>query len=163
MGYRAFLEATPETVQDLELAARRRLDEAMTLYIDEWPHTAIYLAGLAAEMYLKTACFFVEGAKPADPIAVHLTPLKAKSYRPPFRADFESGHGIWFWSQELIARRERQKLHRVPRRFLAVAATIYTDWFVGMRYRPGFATSEDASRFITQVEWLANNHSLLRR
>ena len=30
MGYRAFLEAEPETVQDLELAARRRLDEAMT-------------------------------------------------------------------------------------------------------------------------------------
>lgn len=44
MGYRAILEATPETVQDLELSARRRLDEAMVLYIMERHHTAIYAA-----------------------------------------------------------------------------------------------------------------------
>jgi hypothetical protein len=51
----------------------------------------------------------------------------------------------------------------VPDRFLHVAASIYMDWFIGMRYRPGFATGDDAARFITQVEWLANNHAALRR
>jgi nicotinamidase-related amidase len=34
----------------LELSAQRRLDEALALYLSERNHTAIYLAGLAAEM-----------------------------------------------------------------------------------------------------------------
>ncbi len=53
MGYRAFLQANHETVQDLELSAARRLDEAMELFVAGRNHTAIYLAGLSAEMYLK--------------------------------------------------------------------------------------------------------------
>ena len=163
MGYRALLEATPETVQDLELSARRRLDEATDLYLANRPHVAIYVAGLSAEMYLKTACFFVGGARPGDLVATQLAPLRPRAYRPPFPADFESGHGIWFWSQELLARRSRQGLRRVPNRFLQVVACIYMDWFIGMRYRPGFATGGAAARFITQVEWLANNHARLRR
>ena len=94
MGYRAVLEASPETVQDFELSAGRRLDEATTLYLSEKPHTAIYLAGLSAEMYLKTACFFLGGAMPGDPVAVHLGPIKSRNYQPPFKVDFESGHGL---------------------------------------------------------------------
>ena len=50
MGYRALLEANPETVQDLELSARRRLDGATALYVAEHHHTAIYVAGLSAEV-----------------------------------------------------------------------------------------------------------------
>jgi len=45
---------------------------------------------------------------------------------------------------------------------LELSAAIYMDWFIGMRYRPGSATGDDAARFITQVEWLANNHGALR-
>lgn len=163
MGYRALLEASPETVQDLEISARRRLDEATVLYLADRPHTAIYIAGLSAEMYLKTACFFIGGARPSDLIAAQLSPLRPRMYTPPFRADFESGHGIWFWSQELLARRIRRSLRRVPNRFLQIIAGIYMDWFIGMRYRPGFATGDDAARFIIRVEWLANNHATLRR
>ena len=162
MGYRKTLEDNPETVQDLEISARRRLDEAMALYIEEKHHCAIYIAGLSAEMYLKTACFFLGSAKPGDPVSVHLAPLKRRTYCPPFRADFESGHGLWFWSQELIRRRTDRHLAQVPPRFLEVAAGIYMDWFIGMRYRPGSATEEDAARFITLVEWLANNHGAIR-
>jgi hypothetical protein len=163
MGYRTILESTPETVQDLEISAQRRLDEAVDLYVTEKHHTAIYIAGLSAEMYLKTACYFLGGAKPADLSGSHLAPLMSKKYKPPFLADRESGHGLWFWSQELMHRRRNLHLSRTPKRFLQVIASIYMDWFVEMRYRPGSANGDDAARFITQVEWLANNHSRLRR
>lgn len=162
MGYRAVLEATPETVQDLEVSARRRLEESTALYMTEKYHTAIYIAGLSAEMYLKTACFFVGGAKPADRIDAQLSAVSRRRYTPPFRADFESGHGLWFWSQELITRRQRLRLRRPPNRFMQITAAIYMDWFVAMRYRPGSATSEDAARFVHLVEWLDKNHALLR-
>jgi hypothetical protein len=162
-GYRAILEGTAESVQDLELSAQRRLDEAAVLYVENRFHTAIYLAGLAAEMYLKTACFFLGGARPGDRVQAHLAAVRPRNYNPPFRADFEAGHGIWFWSQELLARRNNQRLRRVPGRYMQVVATLYTDWYIGMRYRPGAATNTEAARFITQVEWLANHHGQLRR
>ena len=163
MGYRAILEANPETVQDLVLSAARRLDEAMELFIATRNHAAIYVAGLSAEMYLKTACFFLGGAAPADRTDTLLAAVRPRRYAAPFRADFESGHGLWFWSQELIARRQRRRLGRAPNRFLQIAAALYMDWYIAMRYRPGVATPEQAAQFVTQVEWLANNHALLRR
>lgn len=162
MGYRAILESSLETVQDHALSAHRRLDEAADLYIIGRYHSAIYLGGLAAEMFLKTACFFVGGAVPADPVDIHLTPIKTNKYKPPFKVDFESGHGLWFWSQELLTRRNAQG-KQTPRRFLQVLAGLYNDWFIGMRYRPGSATSSEAAAFIKNVEWLAENHATLRR
>jgi len=165
MGYRATLESTPETIQDLELSAIRRLEEATELFLTGRHHTAIYVAGIAAEMYLKTACYFLGGAAPGDLAAPYFVAARpnARKYVPPFSADFESGHGLWFWSQELLARRQRRRLRRAPNRFLQVSAALYVDWYVGMRYRPGCANVDDAARFVTHVEWLANNHALLRR
>lgn len=165
MGYRATLEATPETVQDLEVSAARRLEEATELFVCGRHHTAIYVAGLSAEMYLKTACYFLGGAAPGDQAAPFFAAARPgrRRYVPPFTADFESGHGLWFWSQELLARRQRQSLRGSPNRFLQVSAALYMDWYVEMRYRPGCATADDAAQFVTHVEWLANNHALLRR
>jgi len=149
-------------VQDLEMSAYRRLDEATALYVVERNHTAIYVAGLAAEMYLKTACFFLGGAKPADPVAAFLEAVRPRKYRPAFDADYEAGHGLLFWAEELKSRRERLRLPKAPSLFSRVIDGICMDWFVGMRYRPGCATGEDAARFITYVEWLASNHPGLR-
>jgi hypothetical protein len=163
MEYRATLEAVAETVQDLELSAPRRLQEAMVLLLAGKNHTAIYIAGLAAEMYLKTACFFLGGASPATRTDTMLSPVRPRIYSPPFTADFESGHGLWFWSQELIARRKARKLGTAPNRFKQICATLYLNWYIGMRYRPGVATQGNAERFLTSVEWLANNHAMLRR
>ena len=50
MSYRAVLQVNPESVQDLEVSARRRLDEAAFLLMDGQHHSSIYLAGLSAEM-----------------------------------------------------------------------------------------------------------------
>lgn len=165
MGYRSRLESSPETVQDLVLAAARRLEEAMNLFLAGKNHAAIYVAGLSAEMYLKTACYFVGGAAPGDPTDALLAAARPHPRRnpPPFRAGFESGHGLWFWTQELMARRARRRLRRVPNRFVQISAALYLDWYIEMRYRPGCATGDEAARFLTQVEWLANNHAVLRR
>jgi HEPN domain-containing protein len=154
MGYRAILEANSETVQDLELSAWRRLDEAKVLYAERRFHAAIYVAGLSAEMYLKTACFFVDGAKPGDAAWPRLS---RAAPNPRLR------HDLWFWCQQLIALRRDYGLARAPNRFLRVIADVYMDWFNEMRYRPGSAGENDAARFIFQVEWLANNHAALRR
>jgi hypothetical protein len=161
MGYRSVLEASVESVQDTTLAATRRLDEAIALFVQGRYHAAIYLGGLAAEMFLKTACFLLEGAKLADPVAAYLDPVKSKKYEPPFKSDYESGHGLWFWSQELLLRRSSRR-KRFPNRFLQVMASLYADWYIGMRYRPGMATVDDAAGFLQNVEWLANNHLALR-
>ena len=163
MGYRAILEANPETVQDLEMSAARRLEEAMDLFVAGRNHAAMYVAGLSAEMYLKTACFFVGGAAPSDPTDALLAAVRRPPRSPLFGRHFESGHGLWFWSQELIGRRRRRQLGRQPNRFLQIMVAIYLDWYVGMRYRPGMATQQQAAEFITNVEWLANNHAMLRR
>ena len=165
MGYRDRLESTPETVQELELAAARHLEEAMELFLANRNHTAIYVAGLSAEMYLKTACYFVGGAAPGDGTDALFAAARPNPHRyvPPFRADFESGHVLWFWSQELMARRQRRQLRMAPNRFIQVSAALYLDWYVAMRYRPGSATVDEAAQFLTNVEWLANNHALLRR
>lgn len=163
MGYRAVIEANPETVQDLELSAFRRLEEAFALCIMEKHHTAIYIAGLAAEMYLKTACFFLGGARPGDQVDALL-----RAARPPRRnlvmhQLFESGHGLWFWFQAVLHKRRGRRLRGAPRRLRLAVASMCQDWCIDMRYRPGSATADDAKRFIRQVEWLAVNHPGLRR
>lgn len=162
MGYRAVLEATNETVQDVALAAQRRLDEASTLLTYNRYHTAIYVGGLSAEMFLKTACFMVGGASLTDPVAALMAPLKHRNYNPPFKGDWEGGHGLWFWSQELLVRRHGQA-KKTPNRFMQVLAALYGDWFVAMRYRPGSATRDESAAFLHNVGWLAINHSALRR
>jgi hypothetical protein len=88
--------------------------------------------------------------------------LKHHTYKPPFKSDWEGGHGLWFWSQELLIRRRGQG-KRTPNRFMQVLAALYDDWFVAMRYRPGSATRDESAAFLYNVEWLANNHSALRR
>jgi hypothetical protein len=166
VSYRAFLQRSQESVQDLELSAQRRLHEAWTLAVEGKNHTAIYLAGLSAEMLLKTACFFLAKARPGDLIEPLLGPLRKKGNASPFRSDFESGHGLWFWSQELLARRQQFGVvrwsARTRRRYLETCAALYADWFIGMRYRPGSATQQDATVFLSRVDWIANNHGNLR-
>jgi len=165
MAYRAQLQATQESVQDMALSAQRRLDEAEQLLYVGRHHTSIYLAGLAAEMYLKSALAYLRGAAPADAIDAYLEPVRrAHARRGPLSRDFESGHGLWFWSQVLLL--ERQAQHRItPRRLhrslLATCASLYANWFVSMRYRPGRAAQDEALSFLATVEWLRSNHAAL--
>jgi hypothetical protein len=165
MAYRARLQSTYESVQDIALSAERRLDEAEQLLYKGRHHTSIYLAGLAAEMFLKSALAYLRGAAPANPIDAYLEPVRrAYARRGRLSRDFESGHGLWFWSQVLIQERQARGLP-MPRRFhrnlLANCAMLYADWFVAMRYRPGYASQHEALNFLATVEWFKSNHVAL--
>jgi hypothetical protein len=165
MAYRALLQATDETVQDVTLSATRRLDEAEQLLYGGRHHSAIYLAGLSAEMYLKSAFAYLIGARPADPIDAYLGPVRrTRGQRGPLRGDYESGHGLWFWSQVLLEeRRARRRVmsRQFQRAVLGTCASLYSEWFVGMRYRPGSAGPNDALTFLATAEWLKANHAAL--
>lgn len=164
MSSRANSTSARETVEDLDLAAHRRLREAKVLFDERMFHTSIYLAGLSAEMLLKTACYCVEGATPTDPAETHIrTARPGKHYQPPFVADFEAGHGLLFWSHELIARRQRHGLSGVPKSYLQICSSLYDDWWIAMRYRPGSASPPDARDFLSGVDWLALHHATLPR
>jgi hypothetical protein len=154
MNYRMVLQAKIEMVQDQELSANRRLKEAVVLYAYGKYHTAIYIAGLSAEMYLKSACFFLDGALPADPVGPRIAPAAIKKGRL---------HDLLFWSGELSRLRSQKGLAPAPNALLSVVASLYDDWFIEMRYRPGSATDSDAAEFIERVEWLAANYNRLRR
>lgn len=72
----------------------------------------------------------------------------------------ESFHGLRFWMEYLRARRRVQAKslpnaidgalrHHVDR--------VYKMWWVGMRYRPDFATASDVERVLRAVSWLQVN------
>ncbi len=166
MAYRAQLQATQESVQDVALSADRRLDEAEQLLYAGRHHTSIYLAGLSAEMYLKSALAYLHGASPANPIDAYLQPIRRAhgQRRAPLSTDFESGHGLWFWSQILILERQARRLatpRRLHRGLITTCAALYADWYVAMRYRPGFALQRDALIFVATAEWLKSHHLAL--
>jgi hypothetical protein len=118
MAYRTQLQATHESVQDVALSADRRLDEAEQLLYAGRHHASIYLAGLSAEMYLKSALAYLHGAHPAHPIDAYLLPIRRAHTRrgAPLSGVYEGGHGLWFWSQILIQERNARNL-ATPRRF----------------------------------------------
>jgi hypothetical protein len=163
MSYRALLQSTVETVQDQTRSAELRLDEAVTLYLDGKYHSAIYMAGLAAEMFLKTACFFVSGAKNADPIRLLVGAVNRKAHK---SARYKSGHSLLFWYEELLARRRRARLG-ISNDLKQIVSSLSSDWFNEMRYRPGRRpdpepSDPDALDFLEHVEWLGKNYNALR-
>jgi hypothetical protein len=161
MSYRAVIKGSSESVQDMTLSAERRLEEAESLLFADRPHSAVYLAGLAAEMYLKAAVAHALGALPYEPIDAHLGPLKkAHAYKGPLASNFESGHGLLFWSSVLLLARQGRGLTTAPslqQNLLATAAALFQDWVIDMRYRPGTATPELALTFLVRAGWLKRN------
>ena len=76
MPLRSLLEPTPETVNDLVLAAEERYWDAYELAVQGRAFAAIYVAGFTAEMLLKVAGFRFDGAAPGDAIQPRLGPAR---------------------------------------------------------------------------------------
>jgi len=159
MSYAARLRATKETVRDQIESADHRLDESQTLILDEKYHAGIYIAGLAAEMYLKTACFLVRGAAETDEIELLLRSVR-QGTNPPVPHGFK--HNLLFWYEELVYSRMQAGLSSVPTALKNVVADLCADWFNEMRYRPGSASEQEALRALENVEYIAKQHPSLR-
>ena len=101
MPLRALFDSTPETIQDLVLAAELRYWDGLELMVQRRLDAGVYLMGYTAEMLLKTACFFVDGARPGEAAQPRLAPTRRLG-----RAIFpavpdESFHSLSFWAAAL--------------------------------------------------------------
>src|SRR5437867_10424866 len=63
------LKATPETVDEFDLAAEERYWDGCQLVTGGHELAGIYLLGYVAELILKHACFRTDRARPGDPAA----------------------------------------------------------------------------------------------
>jgi hypothetical protein len=153
-----------ETVQDLVLAAEDRYWEGLELMVREQPYAGIYLMGYAAEMLLKTACFFFNGARPAEPAQGRLAPMRRLGRQHFPGAPDENFHSLVFWAEALAFTRN-QAGRPLAAALLAPlrgsTARIAAEWWVEMRYRPTQAAAMCAIDVYNDVSWIRLNHHAL--
>ena len=154
-------------VQDMELAARRRHQEAMTLLVSKQPAGAGYLFGYEAEMLLKSAAYRRLGARPNSQAGVFFRHARqrARDIGLSGHSDqFESGHGLLFWARlvwslptpagDVLPTDLRRTLSRHILR-------IESRWVVEMRYSPDAGSTDEAMTVFRSVEWIARNRVAL--
>jgi hypothetical protein len=163
---RRFLSSQPELVQDLELAAEQRYWEGMHLMAEGRWGAGIYLMGYATEMVLKAAVFRTDGASPADDVRSRLGPARVWGgvFLP--NVPHESYHSLWFWYR--LLRQKRQWWGRpIPWEFdqacLRGVRSLYSIWWVEMRYRPDNAGPDQADVVYEHTTWLLENRLRLWR
>ena len=167
MDTRQRILAAQETLSDLEFAAEDRFVDAETLMRGGRTDGAVYLLGLAAEMWLKVACSRVAGFGPAGYVTALLGPAQQwmKVHAPAIPR--ESYHSLMFWSEYLILLRKIEKVP-LPANLAGelrhhVESRLFRDWKIDLRYRPFALSERQARRAYHDVSWLRLNHSLLWR
>ncbi|MCY2951656.1 MAG: hypothetical protein NTU53_06720 [Planctomycetota bacterium] len=158
MTLREQILASPETLSDLAAAAEQRFREAEHLLCAGRFVGAIYLFGLASEMWLKLACFRWRGANPATRVVGLLGPARtwmaqnARTIKP------ESYHSLLFWAEYLIRLRLLQKnpieALRLGQLRHHVINRLYNDWRIDMRYHPLAISEHQAWRVYNDVLWI---------
>jgi hypothetical protein len=164
MSLRAVATAQLETVQDLVLAAEHRYWEGLELMVHEQPYAGIYLMGYAAEMLLKTACFFFDGARPVDPAQARLAPIRRLGRHHLPGVPDDHFHSLTFWTEALALTRHLADRPLDPDLLAglrACAARIGTNWWVEMRYRPAQGAAPHGLAVYTDVSWIRLNHHAL--
>ncbi|MEQ1566322.1 MAG: hypothetical protein ABMA64_11840 [Myxococcota bacterium] len=149
----------PETIQDLEVAAAERLNEAKALVAEGQATGGAYLAGYVAEMVLKMAAFRVNGHLPTTAVYPLLAPALHRAriaYGP--NIDYQSYHGVLFWALVLADDRNRLGLATpIARHAVNRAQRINQIWSVNMRYRAGLVAQQDAVLLLNDVGWMHSN------
>src|SRR5439155_9695773 len=85
-----------ETFSDLAWAAEQRFREAEELMFSGKFAGAVYLFGLAAEMWLKLASFRLVGASPATAVHSLLAPIRKWMKLNTPSIDYEKYHSLHF-------------------------------------------------------------------
>ena len=157
----------PETLADLALAAEQRFRDAEELLVADRFAGAVYLCGLASEMWLKFACFKFLGAGPASPVAGLLGPAKAwmTAFAPAVSP--ESFHSLAFWVQYFVGRRiaEGKPLSSDASGRLRhhAANRLFQDWKIELRYRPLVISDRHAWRVYNDTAWVRRSWNELWR
>lgn len=167
MTLRDQILSSPETLSDLDWAAEQRYRDAEELFVRMRYTGAVYLFGLASEMWLKLACFRVRGATPSTPVDAVLAPAARWMKLNAPGVDRESYHSLLFWAEYLLRARSSaaaalpalmsgQLRHHVISR-------LYEDWRIDMRYRSVPVSHSHARRVYHDVAWVRQNWPRLWR
>lgn len=156
-----------ETTSDLIWAAEHRYREAEALLEASHFSGAVYLSGLACEMWLKLASFRLIGASPATPVVGLLGPIRIwMAARPPVVKP-EAYHSLQFWSEHVIRRRS-ERGNPLPawlsgRLRHHVVTRLYQDWKIDLRYRQLSVEERHAWRVYNDTLWHRETWNLLWR
>lgn len=166
---RARMRQQNPSVQDFEIAAANRLDDALALLLGRRLFGAVYLLGYVAEMYLKIAVYRRLGARPTGQAAAFFRHARQRARELGLwqhQDQWASGHGLMFWARLLwslpnaeghtLASSECRALYRHVRR-------IEDRWAVEMRYLTDAGNWPDAERVLASVEWIRRNRLALWR
>lgn len=166
MPLRYRVENEPESIQELELAAREKYLEGLELMVSGQPGGGIYLMGYAAEMLLKTAFFLFEGARPADLVLPRLAPALHLAQTLIPDVNHETYHSLRFWALLLIERRCQQNRplpDEVEARLRQGTRRLHQNWYVAMRYHADRSDRLEMRSVDDDVTWLEENHPALWR
>jgi hypothetical protein len=155
-----------ETIQDYTLAVPQRYLEGLQLMVEGYPGAGIYLMGYAAEMLLKLAYFLYTGAGPADAVGPRLGPARHQARALGIQVLDEGYHSPRFWARLLLEQRRNDGLplnNELEARLLNCADSLYSNWWVQMRYQPDVAREDEVAVFHQEVDWLQGNLESLWR
>ena len=166
MTLRFELAQYPETIQEFELAAQQKYDEALELMVAGKGSAGIYLMGYVAEMLLKNAYFRFMGLRPADLIGPRLGPARTQGRVLVPEISSEGYHNLHFWALLLI--RTRCKIGRLlpielGNRLIHCTRRLCQHWWVGMRYRYDRCDTRHVETVFSDVNWLRDHYLRLWR
>jgi len=161
MGLRFRLDSTPETLQDLSLAAEERFAEGLDLVTLGRHWSGVYLLGYSAEMHLKVSFFKLGGERPSQQVKGLLGPARKMGEQFFPKEPYEHYHSLWFWC--LLLRRRRRDLGRAldahfrDNELLQQTRRLYQTWWVGMRYRPAQIQPSEAIVAVEAARWIRHH------
>jgi hypothetical protein len=158
MALRRQILGSPETFADLAWAAEERFREAEALLLHARFAGAIYLLGLASEMWLKLAAFRLIGAAPGAPIGGLLPVIRTWMAARLPSVTPEGYHSLRFWAEFLALRRQHAG-RPLPAEVAGalrhhVVGRLYEDWKIDLRYRKVIPDERQAWRVYNDACWL---------
>jgi len=161
MGLRFRVDSTPETLQDMSLAAEERFAEGLDLVTLDRHWSGVYLLGYSAEMNLKASFFRLGGERPSQQVKGLLAPARKMGERFFPGVPCELYHSLWFWC--LMLRRRRRLLSRAPdahfrdSELLRQTRRLHQTWWVEMRYRPAQIQPSEAIVAVEAASWIRHH------
>lgn len=167
MTVREQILSSPETISDLAWAAERRYREGQALFDGRHFIGAVYLLGLASEMWLKIACFRFRGGTPSTIVSSMLSPARTwMSIRAPAIAS-ENYHSLAFWATYIVELRQHAASplsgEFVGRLRHHVMNRLFQDWKLELRYRSIPVDERACLRVLQDASWLRSVYDRLWR
>jgi hypothetical protein len=166
MPRRLLKRCRPDSVAELQAAARQRLQDGFSLAAQGRRTAAIYLWGYAAEMTLKGAYFRLIGFPPSQQITLkdlQAAKVKAGVLKSTWTGNF---HDLRAWAELLVAARGATPGLAYPTpgfgsRVVAYAGKLQPLWSEVLRYHKNVAHRHEVRQVREATEWLLVNASYL--